>query len=112
MDEAAEVPQIAFAGRVQYRTRAQEQQALHERMVHGVIHDGNQGERRGSAHADTGEYDRQPEAGKQDPDVFDGGIGEQPLHVGLRSRENDPVQRAEQPERERHQTPPPHGLSQ
>ena len=42
MDEAAEVPQIALPGGVQYGTRAQKQQALHERMIHRVIHDGNQ----------------------------------------------------------------------
>ena len=33
MDQSAEAPEIAFAGGMQHRARAQEQQALHERVV-------------------------------------------------------------------------------
>ena len=81
-------------------------------MIHCVIHDGNQRERRRGPHVHAGEYDRQAEAGKQDPDVFDGGIGKQTFHVGLCSGEHNSIQRAEEPERERQQAPPPYRLIQ
>ena len=64
MNEAAEVPQVAFPGGVQYGARAQKQQALHERMIDGVIHDGDQRERRRRAHLNTREYDRESESGE------------------------------------------------
>ena len=98
MNEAAQVPQVALPGCVQYRTGAQKQQAFHERMIHCVIHDGNQRERRRCAHPDACEYDRKAKAGKHDPDVFDGGIGQQTFHVGLCRGEDNPIQRAEEPE--------------
>ena len=112
MDEAAEVPEVALAGGVQHRAGAEKQQTLHERVIHRVIHDRNQGERRGGAHAHAGEHDREAETGEHDADVFDGGIGEQTLHIRLRGREHDAIQRTEQAERERQQSPPPHRQAQ
>ena len=90
----------------------EKQQTLHERMIHRVIHDGNQGEYRRCAHADARKHDRKPKSGKHDSDVFDRGIGQQPFHIGLRGGKHDAIQRAEQPERERQQTPPPERLTQ
>ena len=106
------MPEVAFAGCVQYRACAQEQETLHERVVHRVVHHGNQRERGGGPHVDAREYDRKPEAGEHDSDVLDRGVGEQTLHIGLRGREHDPVQGAEQPEGQRQQAPPPHRLAQ
>ena len=37
MDQAAEAPEVALAGRVQHRARAEKQQALHERVIEAVI---------------------------------------------------------------------------
>ena len=68
MDETAEVPEVALPGRVNDRARSQKQQTLHERMIHRVIHDGDQGERRRGAHVRTGEDDREPETGEHEPD--------------------------------------------
>ena len=62
MDQAAESPEVAFAGGVQHRTGAQEQQTLHERVIERVVQHGDQRERRQRVHADAVEHDRQPDA--------------------------------------------------
>ena len=64
------------------------------------------------AHADAREHHRKSEAGEQNSDVLDGGIGEQTLHIRLRRREHDPVQRTEEPEGQGQRAPPPHRLAQ
>ncbi len=46
VDQAAEPAEIALARRVQNRARAEEQQALHERVIERVIEHGDQRERR------------------------------------------------------------------
>ena len=68
-------------------------------------------ESRRRAHLNTREHDRESEAGKHDPDIFNGRIGQQTFHVGLCGGENDPIQSAEEPERQRQQSPPPYGLT-
>ena len=72
MDETAEVSEVAFTGGVQYGASSQKQQTLHERVVHRVVHDRDQGERRRGAHARTGEDDGESESREQDPDILDG----------------------------------------
>ncbi len=98
MDQAAEAPEVALAGRMQHRAGAEEQQALHERVIEAVIQQRDQGERAEGVHADAEEHDREPEAGEDDADVLDRGVGEQPLHVGLGRGKHHAVQRAEEPE--------------
>ena len=53
MDQAAEPAEIALAGRMQHRAGAEEQQALHERVIEAVIERGDQRERSERMHADA-----------------------------------------------------------
>jgi hypothetical protein len=105
-------PEVAFARRVQHRARAEEEQALHERVVERVVEHCDERQGRQRLHADAAEDDREPDAGEEDADVLDRRIGEQALHVGLHRREDHPVERGGEPERERHEPPPPHGLAE
>ena len=95
---------------MQNRPGTEKQQALHERVIEAVIQERDQGECSEGGHADAEEYDREPEAGEDDADVLDRGVREQPLHVGLGRGEHHTVQRAEEPEGQRHEAPPPLGM--
>ena len=46
MDQPAELPEVALAGRVQHRARAEEQQALDEGVIEAVIKERDERERR------------------------------------------------------------------
>ena len=107
VNEPAEPAEVALARGVQYRARAEEQQALHERMIDGVIEHGDQRQRRQRRHAHAAKDDGEPDAGEQDADVLDGRERQQAFHVGLRGREHHAVDRGEQAERERDESPPP-----
>ena len=98
MDQAAQSPEVAFAGGVQDRTRAEKKQALHERVIEAVIQSGNQRQRSERIHSHAMKYDGKTDAGKDDADVLDRGPREQPLHVGLGSGKHHTVERTEEPE--------------
>jgi len=97
---------------VQHGTGAEEQQALHERVVEGVIQHRDQGQRRERLHADALEHDGEADTGEQHADVLDRRVREQPLHVRLHGREDDAEQGRGQPEHHRREPPPPGRVAQ
>ena len=77
-------------------------------MVQRVVKHRNQRERGERWSAYPFEHNRKTYACKENPDVFDGGVSQQALHIRLRSRKDDTIERSQQPNTERHQPPPPY----
>ena len=107
MNQSAEPAEIPFTGGVQDRPGAEEQQALHERVIEGVIQHRDQRERSEFGHAYPVKDDGQADASEQHADVFDGRIGEQTFHVRLHCGEDHAKDCRGQSQRERDQAPPP-----
>ena len=86
LGEAAQPLDVAGAGRVDHRARAEEQQALEERVVQGVQRRAREAEHRD--HRVVIGHPQRPraDAEQDDPDVLDAVVGEEPLEVVLRER--------------------------
>ena len=64
-------------------------------------------QRRQHAHVERVAQQRQAKRGEDQADILDGGIGQQPLHVGLYGSEHRAEQRRDQSHRQRQHAPPP-----
>ena len=107
MDQAAELLHVALAGRAHDRARAEEQQALEQRMVEHVQQRGRHRQRRRKLHAVRPKRHRKAQADEDDPDILDRGIGEQPLEILLHQRVEHAENRSDAAETQRDQAPPP-----
>ena len=107
MDQPSELAEAALLGRVQHRAGGEEQQALEERVIEGVIEACRQRDRREERLVVALEQDRQADAGDDNADILDRGVREQPLHVGLHRREEHAEQCRREPENQRKHAPPP-----
>ena len=112
MDQTAQVLHVALAGRGQHGTRAEEQEALEQRVIEDVEQRGGERQRRREVHAIGPEGERQAEADEDDPDVLDRVVGEQPLQIVLHQRIEHAEHRGAGAERQNHQAPPPGGQAQ
>ena len=102
MNETAEPIHVALAGGDQHRAGAKEQQALEQRVVEDVKQRRGEGQRRRQALAIGLKRQRQPEADKDDADILDGRIGQQPFEVALHQRIENTHHRGDAAERQHH----------
>ena len=97
VNEAPQMLHVAFARRRQHGARAEEQQALEERMVERVQQSGRHRQRRGRRHAEHLERQREAKSNEDDADVLDRMVGEQALEVVLHQRVEHAEQRGAAP---------------
>ena len=91
---------------MEHGTGTHEEQTLEEGVVHNMVKAGAKGQCGEIEHAVGLEEKREADGGQQQPDILDGGIGQQPLHVHLYGGEDHPKERGGQAERQQYHSPP------
>src|SRR2546423_1305774 len=92
LDQSAEVLHVAFAGRIEHRSGAHEQQTLEERVIEYVEDRRRERQRRRGAQAARLERQGETQADEDDADVLDGVVREEALQVVLHQRVQDAQQ--------------------
>ncbi len=85
---------------------AQKQQPFEEAVVERMEQRGDEGERRDRMQPFGPREERDAEADRDDADVFDRRVGQQPLEIALGEREEHAADRAHRAEREQRDAPP------
>ena len=76
-------------------------------MIERVEQGGSEGKRGKEAHIACREQNRKSDTGKDQSNVFDGGVSQQALHVGLDAGKDGSEQSREEPQREHCYSPLP-----
>src|SRR4029079_17715365 len=107
MDQATEVLHVAFAGGVEHSASAKEQKTLEYGVIEYVKKPCGQRQRRRIYHRMRLECERKAEANKNDADIFNRVIGEQPLQIVLHQGIEHAHHRGDTAYREHEHAPPP-----
>ena len=91
----------------EHGARAEEQEALEQRMIEHVQQRRGEGERRRQSHAIGLEGEREPQADEDDADILHRVIGEQALQIVLHQRVEHAHDAGDAGKREHHHAPPP-----
>ena len=92
-EQPAEVIEIEAAGGPLQRTRTEEQQGLEDGVVGDMQQRRRKRDRGPRGVAGLGEQQRRAEAERDDADILDRAVGQQPLQLMLDERPQDPAER-------------------
>ena len=76
-------------------------------MIEAVVQHGDQRQRGEGMHLVGGKNQRQTQCDDQEPDIFDGRVGEQAFHVSLHGGKYGAEHGRQQSQRQCHHAPPP-----
>ena len=107
VNQSAELAQVALLGGMQHRAGAQEQEALEAGVGQAVVEHGGHGQCRQRLHAIGVEDQGQADAHRDEADVFDRRIRQQPLHVVLHRAVEHAEQCGDEAHYQSHHAPPP-----